>query len=266
MPWVRIDDTMTFHHKIVVAGNAAVGAWVRLTAYSSAHGMDGKVPGSIARMVATVRDLEQAVRAGLLHAEGEDYQIHDFLHYNPSAEEVAERRSKRAESGRLGGKQSASKRSRKTEANASMIANAPLRMRKDSGEAKVNPVPARPDPSEENINNAHARVRGLETLAGKFDRICGVAMPDATTTMQAKELITGYAESTGRIFDECADELLTEFRDWVATWDGKHAPTPHLLVKHFDTVQGLARQGKINQSKSAMSRLTEKVMRDRGDA
>ncbi len=93
MSWLRIDDQLTFHAKIVDAGNAAVGAWVRMSAWSCAYLTDGRVPANITAMVATEEEIAALVRTRLLDPiEGGGYVIHDFLHWNPPAADVKARR------------------------------------------------------------------------------------------------------------------------------------------------------------------------------
>jgi hypothetical protein len=92
MSWARIDDQLAFHRKVVSAGNASVGAWIRMLTWCAAHLSDGRVPESIARIIATQDEIDRSVRAGLLEQSGNDYVIHDYLQWNPSAEEVRQQR------------------------------------------------------------------------------------------------------------------------------------------------------------------------------
>jgi len=41
MPWFKVDDTLAFHAKVVAAGNAAMGLWVRAGAHSMQQLTDG---------------------------------------------------------------------------------------------------------------------------------------------------------------------------------------------------------------------------------
>jgi hypothetical protein len=171
MSWVRIDDTMTFNHKIVAAGNAAVGAWIRLSAYSSAHGLDGKIPDSVARMIASRKELEAAMGANLLHRIDDGYEVHDFLEYNPSAAEVAERRSKRQNAGRNGGKKSGDSRRSKSEANASSFASTSDEAEENrDASTKTNPGPARPGPEEEKEPEAPSAPRSRFDFEAVYER------------------------------------------------------------------------------------------------
>jgi hypothetical protein len=103
MPWVRIDDQFPDHPKIVAAGPAA--AWLHVTALCYCNRMltDGFIPGEkVPLLVANANKLaDRLVDAGVWHRTSrlgvEGYEIHDFLKYQPSREEVLEERRKNAE-------------------------------------------------------------------------------------------------------------------------------------------------------------------------
>ncbi|WP_381801048.1 hypothetical protein [Streptomyces niveus] len=90
MPWFRIDDKAHSHPKLIKAGNAALGLWLRCGAYAAQHLTDGIVPGVVAELYGTKPQAAKLVRAGLWHeadhnctdcpvpAAG-DYVFHDFL-------------------------------------------------------------------------------------------------------------------------------------------------------------------------------------------
>ena len=94
--WVKIDDGLTFHGKILEAGNAAVGVWVRGLAWSSHYLTDGCVPNKVARLVAgeSRGALSALVRSGLWVERPGGYMIHDYHKYNPTKAEVLEKREK----------------------------------------------------------------------------------------------------------------------------------------------------------------------------
>lgn len=96
LAWAKLDDGLTFHEKIVEAGNAATGVWVRGLAWSAYHLTDGFVPTKIARLVAgESRGALKALVGSRLWVECPGgYRIHDYLKYNPSKAEVLEKREK----------------------------------------------------------------------------------------------------------------------------------------------------------------------------
>lgn len=127
MTWARLDDDLTFHEKIVEAGNAATGVWCRALAWSSQHLTDGYIPAKIARLVAgeSRGALKALTRSRLWVDCPGGYRIHNYLKYNPSRAEVLEKREK--------------ERTRKADLSA----------RKAGGSAAASdtPVPSRPVPS-----------------------------------------------------------------------------------------------------------------------
>ena len=91
MPWFRIDDKAHSHPKLIKAGNAAIGLWLRCGAYAAQHLTDGIVPGVVAELYGTKPQATKLVKAGLWHEHGHacrsgcpdpapgDYVFHDFL-------------------------------------------------------------------------------------------------------------------------------------------------------------------------------------------
>jgi hypothetical protein len=78
-----------------------------MLAWSNAHKTDGRVIKEIAIQIAKrPRVLEKLVEVGLLETDGKNYEVHDFLKYQLSAEEMKQRREHisgvRASAGRAG--------------------------------------------------------------------------------------------------------------------------------------------------------------------
>lgn len=111
MPWFVVDDNAHSHPKMIAAGNAALGLWLRCGAYAAQHLTDGIVPGVIAKMYGSKPQITRLVASGLWHEHGHtcphpkcaqpapgDYYIHDYLApYNPSRDEVERKRERAAE-------------------------------------------------------------------------------------------------------------------------------------------------------------------------
>ncbi len=129
---LRVDGTFAWHPKVLIAGNEAVGAWVRAAAWSAEHGTDGWIPLDVALSIAPVEVWQRLANArprghehGLVEPYDNGVQIHDFLKSNPTAERAASTKKARQQAGRKGGVQSAIRRgSLPTEARASAIAQA----------------------------------------------------------------------------------------------------------------------------------------------
>lgn len=97
MPWFKIDDAFHCHPKILAAGNAATGLFVRLGSYCSQQLTDGFVPYVIVKSYGKPSEIKTLVGMELIEEVGGGYVIPDFLEFNPSAEKVREERAKTAE-------------------------------------------------------------------------------------------------------------------------------------------------------------------------
>ncbi|MFJ6771451.1 hypothetical protein ACIQOV_10870, partial [Kitasatospora sp. NPDC091257] len=108
MPWFAVGDSTDDHPKILAAGNAATGLWVRCGAYASAHLTDGVIPGAVAAKNGTATQIAKLLASGLWHEAGHacarcpqprrgDYVMHGYLDANPSRRQVQERRRRAAE-------------------------------------------------------------------------------------------------------------------------------------------------------------------------
>ena len=79
MPYFKVEDTLAFHPKVLRAGNAAMGLWVRAGAYCTQQLTDGHVPDDmIATLGGTERDAKALVAAGLWEKARDGYQFHEW--------------------------------------------------------------------------------------------------------------------------------------------------------------------------------------------
>jgi hypothetical protein len=90
MSWFRVDDKSAFHRKVLKAGNEAWGALCRAGAQSSGEGTNGRVTRDSLLAIAPMRVWQRAIIAELLEPidDSDDFQIHDYLQWNESAEEI----------------------------------------------------------------------------------------------------------------------------------------------------------------------------------
>lgn len=151
MTWFKIDDGFYMNMKVVEAGNAAVGLWVRAGAWCSQQLTDGYVPDVVARMLGTVDEIDSLVDAELWRCVGGGYQFPDWLEYNPSSDEVKADKARRREAGKVGGVRSGAVRRSTNEAPASTISEAHASTIvqpnvKHVLHESLNPDPTRPDP------------------------------------------------------------------------------------------------------------------------
>ncbi|MFK0069725.1 mucin-2 [Streptomyces sp. NPDC091046] len=108
MSWFKVDDTAHSHPKVMKAGNAALGLWLKTGSYAAQHLTDGIVPGIVAQAYGTAPQARKLVTVGLWHPAGHscprcaqppagDYVIHDFHVYNPTRAAEQDRRQAAAD-------------------------------------------------------------------------------------------------------------------------------------------------------------------------
>ena len=136
MGWVRVSDDFYDHPKFADVTPLSTALWITGMAYCNRNLTDGYIPSSVALRlldfdglaytVATVGDLggvmeddcsplavHDLVRVGLWHEDGHDcpdcpqpgwrrYYVHDYLVYQPSAEEIKKTQDARKEAGKKG--------------------------------------------------------------------------------------------------------------------------------------------------------------------
>jgi hypothetical protein len=160
MAWARIDDNYPAHPKVVAAGAEGLALDVAGMCYAARFATDGHVPsvmvGALCPPVADPEAVaERLVEVGRWHAPGHDcpdcmavadgWVIHDFLGYNPSAADQADRRRKRAEAGRKGGQRSGQVRSNgssDSQASASAVASSRERTPSPAPGGSTEPPPS----------------------------------------------------------------------------------------------------------------------------
>lgn len=102
MAWFKADDQLPFHPKVLAAGNAAMGLWIRAGTWSSSQLTDGFIPTAIASAMANECDADALVDANLWDRVDGGYQFHDWSDFQPSAEEERAKREARKRAGRKG--------------------------------------------------------------------------------------------------------------------------------------------------------------------
>ena len=84
MSWVRLDDGVWAHPKLLAVPRATRWAWVAGLAYSSAYHREGRLAHSELRPIgASARDAGALVLAGLWVPEDGGWRIHDYGDYQP---------------------------------------------------------------------------------------------------------------------------------------------------------------------------------------
>ena len=71
MSWVKLDDALFSHPKVLRAGNEATGAWIRMLAYCAAYLTDGVIDADTALSLAgRQKVIDRLVTARLLDRDG----------------------------------------------------------------------------------------------------------------------------------------------------------------------------------------------------
>lgn len=153
MTWAKFDDRYDDNRKVKKAWRlepAAVGLHAMAVTYSSRHETDGNVDLDwLTEKLPNAKHRERVVRV-LIEAElfetddGEQFRVHDYLIYNPSSEQLVEKRRKDAER----------KRARMANGVHAESEPTPPGVQEDSAgrvrslrTGSVHPVPSRPDPA-----------------------------------------------------------------------------------------------------------------------
>jgi hypothetical protein len=122
--YVRVDTKFTSHPKVLDIGPLGEALWLRGLCYAGDQLTDGFIPASFLKRMGDMKAAtvaQRLVAAGLWHEADGGYQIHDFLSWQRSRDEVADISSKRAEAGRRGGKQKSSNLLANSQQNPSKI-------------------------------------------------------------------------------------------------------------------------------------------------
>lgn len=153
MPWFKVDDDLAFHAKVVAAGNAAIGMWVRAGAWSAQTLTDGFIPKHMISSLGNASQAKKLVEVGLWSKTDRGFQFHEWDQRQPSRDETERKRAEardRMKRARQSRKQrnSESNRSQEVRANDERT-NGEVREKFTS--SSPNPVPTRPNPTRPEV-------------------------------------------------------------------------------------------------------------------
>jgi hypothetical protein len=119
--WVKLDDQFHDHPKVVAAGPMAELLYIRALGYCARYLTGGAIPRAMLPRLTPAKNgdalAETLVEVGLWEETDTGWQVHDYLDWNPSPDQVRATRKKRSELGRLGGMKKASNRLANSQAN-----------------------------------------------------------------------------------------------------------------------------------------------------
>lgn len=119
MAWVRLEPELIDHPKIIGLPDAAFALHIRAICYCNRHLTDGAIPRAALSKLGKKTAAAALVSAGVWHQDATgNYQIHDYLEYQPSRRMVEGRRAELSSSRSTSGARGASKRWGKRVANA----------------------------------------------------------------------------------------------------------------------------------------------------
>ena len=101
MPWVKLDDRFPSHRKIALLSDRAFRLHVSAMCWCAENLTDGRISDRELALVTRVRGVKATAKqledAGLWDRTEDGWEIHDYLEYNPSREQVLIERKKNAE-------------------------------------------------------------------------------------------------------------------------------------------------------------------------
>lgn len=162
MAWVRLDESFPEHPKVIEAGPIAAWLHVRAIAYCNRQLTDGFLLHAVVKSMNGTASAKVLVKVGLWKPVRGGYEIHDYLEYQPSRQDVLDRRRRRAEAGRLGGIQSGITRSKPEATTKQML---------EQTRSKIEPRPRTPVPDpDRGTSSFHSEgrtrtTRGLRPLS-----------------------------------------------------------------------------------------------------
>ena len=104
MPWARLDDPFIYNQKAILAGKEGRMLFLTAICWSAGQLTDGLIRRGILPMLGALAETNELdatvarlVEVGLFEPAEAGYQIHDYLKYNPSSEQVKSQRAATAE-------------------------------------------------------------------------------------------------------------------------------------------------------------------------
>lgn len=155
MVWFRVDDNLALHPKVIEAGNAAMGLWVRAGAWSAANMTDGYIPARVALHLGSRNLCARLVKSGLFEEAVDGFQFHQWDEKNFTKNQLLSSNSQGRDT-----RSDKPKRHLSTVDSSTETPRAPAR-----APARVAPARLRaPNPSLKDglVTNGHQGGRGLD--------------------------------------------------------------------------------------------------------
>ena len=172
MTWVKVDSGFPNHPKFLAIGDDGLALWVRALAHCNQYLTDGFVSDAILPSLTRSRrpadvalkliSITPGYTVGLWSRVPGGYRFHDYHDYQPTRDQVLDKKSKAKESGKLGGEKSGETRAE----IAKKAKRFPSRPFKGQVDQPLNPGPIRSDPVPQKIPPSPPPSGGCSADAG----------------------------------------------------------------------------------------------------
>lgn len=195
MPWFRVDDNLAFHHKVVAAGNPAIGLWARAGALCAQQLTDGFVPDHMIPALGTVAQARKLVQVGLWTRMEGGYAFHEWEERQPRKADVEAERAAAKERMRLAReKKRKAAQEANTQATGARSGSVRPNTGRSSGEVRETfgdpypslPYPSLPDPPRSVTDSAGAT--SAQTLVAEWIDHCQEQPPRSVIGQVAKQI------------------------------------------------------------------------------
>jgi hypothetical protein len=234
MAWVKLDDSMPHHPKVIAAGPEAFALDVAAICYSNRYGTDGKIAKHLLpHLLPGLKNVEHfasiLLQVGRWFEDENGYVIHDISEYQPSSKQAKDVSVKRSLAGRKGGISSGKAR----EANGKQIASSKT---KQIASSKTNPVPSRPDlyiTTLQNDEKDERKTRKPDLIWDAVIEACGL---DATQlTQSARGAINKTVQQLKQV-NATPQDIHDRARQHLTKWPNVSL-TPTSLAKNWAQLQ-----------------------------
>lgn len=229
MAWARIDDKFLDNPKVRKAGKEATYLYVSGLVYSSSQLTEGFVSDDALGLVAYKGFIKNEqthaatlVECGLWDRVEGGWQIHDYLEYNPTKQQIEQAREKKATAGSKGAQarwQNDSKADGKTIADAIPSAITPAIANAWQGDSKpialTHPIPSHPNPTPEKDKETAAAAAFYEANFGVLSSVIATEIDKAISDT-----------SLDWVLDAMREAVTHDVRKWsyvakvLSTWKG----------------------------------------------
>jgi len=223
--YMRVDPGFPGHEKAIKAGGDAIWLWLAMKAYAKREGTNGRIPGvKIGRLEGPEpskqrRLAKRLVAVGLLESCGEDFNLHDYLDWEESAEQAEEKRAAARKRKRDWDAKQRAIRNADRECVSNAVTNADTHASVTASSNTSNPNQAKPNQTIDHLSSTSSPQPGLpgvqEAMVGED------ANPDSMAAVrqvfEAWKLDTGHHKA--KLDKKRAARIRARFREGFSIGD-----------------------------------------------